>query len=74
MIIQYTHYPHKTQFFTHFSKKKRNWLFQKVTNDTSFRYFHVWEKFGFKWVNDIFEECGKNEYISGLIKEALVDM
>ncbi len=56
MIFQYTHYPadHKTQFFTHFSKKKKiynYWLFQRVAYDTSFGYFHVWEKFGIKRVN-----------------------
>ncbi len=53
MWFQYTHYPtdHKTQFFTHFSKKKKNyWLFQKVTYDTSFGYFHVWENFWIKRV------------------------
>ncbi len=46
---------HKTQFFTHFSKNffffNYYWLFQRVTYDTSFRYFHAWEKFGIKRVN-----------------------
>ncbi len=52
MLIQYTHYPtivteHKTQFFTHFSKKiNKNWLFQRVTYDTSFGYFDIWENLG----------------------------
>ncbi len=43
---------HKTQFFTHFSKKKQNWLFQRVTYDTSFGYFHVWEKIVIKRVKN----------------------
>ncbi len=59
MLIQYSPYPtghncDRPSQFSHFSKKKSKhiyWLFQRVTNDTSFGYFHVWEKFGIKRVN-----------------------
>ncbi len=56
MLIQYLPYPtvtgHKTKF-THFSKKKKKKkliISKGYYNDTSFGYFHVWEKFGIKWV------------------------
>ena len=59
MVVQYIIPPvtivtgHKTHIFTYFSmkiSKKHGWLFQRVTNDTWFGYFYVWEKFGNKRV------------------------
>lgn len=47
------HTSRNTIFHTLFLKNSKNnyWLFQRVTNDISFRYFHVWEKLGIKWNN-----------------------
>ncbi len=68
MMSQNSHYPtvtivtdHKTQFFTHFSQTNLNKiLFQRVTNDTSFGYFHVWEKYGLNGF--MYEMCKEKLY------------
>ncbi len=49
-------WPNIKHNFSHtFPKKSKNnyWLFQRVTYDTSFGYFHVWEKFWIKRVYDV---------------------